>query len=236
MIQAVLTIDDMPSPNTPAIVNFLKEKNIMPVFFSVGQLIEKYYEEAVYALKNGMLIGNHSYSHPFFSKLTLQECIEEIEKTEEILEQLYKDAGVERKYKLFRFPYIDKGGVHKDNLQNYLREHGYCKINDTEITSGMYDTLGWKQDMDVCFTYDFEEYTMQLKEGVHFEDILEKMNHKNPVTDISLLEHNSKQIVLLHDHEETEKIMPAYYEKLVNYAINRGVHFVNAEFTKWLGE
>lgn len=81
-----------------------------------------------------MIIGNHSYSHPQFSELSFEDGIKEIEKCEEILNKLYRDAGVERKYRPFRFPYGDKGGVHKDEYQEYFKSHGFSKLNDTEIS------------------------------------------------------------------------------------------------------
>ena len=61
--------------------------------------------------KKGMIIGNHSYFNHMFSTLSIESCIEEIEKCESIIEKLYIDAGVVRKYKPLRFPYGDKGGV-----------------------------------------------------------------------------------------------------------------------------
>ncbi|MDD6473305.1 MAG: polysaccharide deacetylase family protein, partial [Bacteroidales bacterium] len=96
MSTAILTIDDIASGNTPAIVDYLNSRRITAVMFAVGVNVEKFYEEAIYALRNGMIVGNHSYSHPAFSKLTLEEAIADIERNEEVLNQLYRDAGVER--------------------------------------------------------------------------------------------------------------------------------------------
>ena len=89
MNTALLTIDDFSSKNTPAIVDYLKEKKIKVIFFAEGQRVEQNYEEAKYAIKNGMIVGNHSYSHPAFSSISVEEGIAEIEKCEEILNKLY---------------------------------------------------------------------------------------------------------------------------------------------------
>ena len=94
MNSALLTIDDFSSKNTPEIVDYLNEKGIKAIFFATGQNVEQYYEEALYAVKNGMVVGNHSYSHPAFSTLSVEECIREMEKCENILAQLYQDAGM----------------------------------------------------------------------------------------------------------------------------------------------
>lgn len=70
MSKAYLTIDDVTTENTPNIIDYLSDKGITPILFSVGQLIERHWNEAIYALKKGAIIGNHSYSHPHFSELT----------------------------------------------------------------------------------------------------------------------------------------------------------------------
>ena len=134
MNSALLTIDDIASKNTPAIVDYLNEKRIKAILFATGQNVERYYEEALYAVKNGMIVGNHSYSHPAFSSLSMKECMEEIEKCEIVLERLYKDSGVERVFRPFRFPYGNKGGDNKNALQKYLKEKGFQKVDDTHIT------------------------------------------------------------------------------------------------------
>ena len=60
MIHAILTIDDIASGNTPAIVDYLNEKGITALMFAVGENVERYYDNAVYALQHGMIVGNHS--------------------------------------------------------------------------------------------------------------------------------------------------------------------------------
>ena len=133
MTSGILTIDDISSKNTPAIVDYLKENGIRAVMFAEGDKVERFWEEAVYALQNGMLVGNHSYSHPHFSSLSAEEGIREIERNEAVLDRLYKAAGVERKYRPFRFPYGDKGGENKELLQKYLKEHHVFKRPDGRI-------------------------------------------------------------------------------------------------------
>ena len=103
MVKALLTIDDIASKNTVAIVDYLNKNKIPAIMFAWGENIEKHYENAIYALKNGMIVGNHSYSHPAFSKLSFEQAVEEIEKNELVLDKLYKDAGVERRFRPFRF-------------------------------------------------------------------------------------------------------------------------------------
>ena len=69
MIRALLTIDDIPSDNTCAIVDYLNEAGIQAVMLVVGEKAEKNPEPAVYAVRHGMIVENHSYSHQHFSEL-----------------------------------------------------------------------------------------------------------------------------------------------------------------------
>jgi len=161
MNRAFLTIDDFSSKNTPAIVDYLKEKKINAIFFAIGQKVERFYGEALYAVKNGMIVGNHSYSHPAFSTLTMKECVDEIEKCEKVLEKLYKDSGVERIYKPFRFPYGDKGGNNKNMLQKYFQEIEFHKVDDTNIAYHWWKENNLNTDIDTFLTFDFEEYVIR---------------------------------------------------------------------------
>ena len=58
MNTALLTIDDFASKNTPAMVDYFKKKGIKPIFFATGANVERFYDEAKYAVKNGMPVGN----------------------------------------------------------------------------------------------------------------------------------------------------------------------------------
>ena len=63
--------------------------------------LEKDPEPVIEAIQQGFIIGNHSYSHPNFSKISTSKCIEEIDRTDQIIDDLYKQASVERPIKLF---------------------------------------------------------------------------------------------------------------------------------------
>ena len=95
MKQVVLTIDDIPQKITPKMIDYLTENGIPAVMFAVGEKIEEGMDTLVYALQKGIIIGNHSFTHPAFSSLSFEECVEEIEKTDLLLEKAYKLAGVQ---------------------------------------------------------------------------------------------------------------------------------------------
>lgn len=231
MSSGILTIDDVASKNTPAIVDYLKEKGIAPVMFAEGKKTEEHYEEAIYALQAGVIIGNHSYSHPAFSALSLEQGIEEIEKCEAVLNRLYRDAGVERVYRPFRFPYGDKGGENAAKLQEYLREKGFHKLADTQITYPWWRQNGNDRNVDTFWTFDFEEYRLQSDADFTIDDIWRKMHNPAPKYGEALFGEGNHHIILLHAHDETEALVPEYYKLFMEHALENGLTFEKPAFT-----
>lgn len=230
MNSGILTIDDMASENTPKIVDYLKQKGIKPILFSVGANVERYYDEAVYAVKNGMVVGNHSYSHPAFSSLSLHDCIDEIEKCERVLDRLYRDSGVERIYRPFRFPYGDKGGENKETLQSYLRENGFHKVADTQIPYPWWKENRLNTDIDTFWTFDFEEYVIRPGSGYTKDFVWNKMHDEHPSSGAVLFAEGHRHLLLMHDHAETEQMLPGYYRLFVEHLLENGFVFEEPVF------
>ena len=69
---AYLIIDDGPSKDMKKKVDFLVSKKIPAIWFCRGDYLEKRPEAAVYAIKKGHIIGNHSAinNKRFISHLT----------------------------------------------------------------------------------------------------------------------------------------------------------------------
>lgn len=230
MNTALLTIDDFASRNTPALVDYLTEKGIRPILFGWGEMIEKHYNEALYAVKKGFIVGNHSYSHPHFSELTTQQAIEEVEKCEAVLNKLYCDAGVERTWRPFRFPYGDKGGNNKDALQQYFREHGFHKVDDRHIPYTWWKESACYKDIDTFWTFDFEEYRLAWNDGFTYASIQAKMQNPAPVQGAALYGENQRNILLLHDHAETDAVLPGYYRLFIEDMLKNGIVFDEPRF------
>ena len=100
------------------ILDLLDENNVKATFFIMGKWViypEGNREKLVEIYKRGHEIGNHSYVHPDFKNIGKDRMIEEVKKTEEIIE---KEVGV--KTNLFRFPsgsYSQEGLSIIDGLQ-----------------------------------------------------------------------------------------------------------------------
>lgn len=232
MIHAILTIDDIASANTPAIVDYLNEKGITALMFAVGENVERYYDNAVYALQHGMIVGNHSYSHPAFSEITMEEAEGEIAKNEALLDRLYKDAGVERKYRPFRFPYGNRGGENAAALQKYFRENGFDKLKDTQIPYAFWKEQGLDRNIDTLWTFDFAEYRIRPESGFTVEDVWKRINDKTPAEGGALLVDPGSHILLLHAHDETDAMVPGYYRLFIDYLLEKGVVFDMPEFMR----
>ena len=230
MIHAVLTIDDIPSKNTRDIIDYLVSKKIQVIMFAVGSWGEEFRANAVYALQQGMIVGNHSFTHPHFSELSKEECIEEIEKNEEFLDQLYKDAGVERRFRPFRFPYGDKGGENKEFLQNYLKDRKFNKVKDTDIDFPEWKEMGLDKDIDTLWTYDFREYQIRKGSGFTMDDAMTLIDTPLAPYKPLLEEDNRHHLLLLHAHDETEELVPGYYKTFIGKLLDGGVVFDRPEF------
>ena len=230
MIKALLTIDDLASGNTPALLDYLRGKGITPLLFGIGAALEENRKEAEYALQCGFIIGNHSYSHPHFSELSMGEAVREIERCEEVLDKLYRDCGVERKYRPFRFPYGDKGGENKEALQVYLREKGFDKVDDTKLTYSFWDAKGYRKDIDTYWSFDIEEYRIRKGSDFTLESVMEKIHDPAPEEGAVMLAEGNSHIILFHAHDETDEMVPKYYEKIIGHLLECGVKFEGPAF------
>jgi peptidoglycan/xylan/chitin deacetylase (PgdA/CDA1 family) len=99
--KVALTFDDVPDPRfTPAVLDVLRTKKVCATFFVVGTRIVKNPAIVRRIHQEGHVVGNHSYSHPDFSKLTLSKMQEQIIRAEKAINRV-----VGFKPKLVRPPY-----------------------------------------------------------------------------------------------------------------------------------
>ena len=199
-----LTIDDGPSADMTAKVEYLAACSMPAVFFCVGEQLEKRPDHAIRAIQRGFVIGNHSTTHPRFSETPLEECCREIAATDRIIDGLYRTAETVRAVKWFRFPFGDKGDLkrglvfsakppdrsRKDYLQSFLRELGYDQPAFPGVTYPFYHEAELLDDVDWHWTYDVMEYaTFQPRSILHprslfgprtLSDVLARMDERRP--------------------------------------------------------
>ncbi|AOZ91064.1 polysaccharide deacetylase family protein [Paenibacillus crassostreae] len=125
-----LTFDDVPDPRfTPAILDILSKYHVPATFFIGGKRAKDYPELTRRIHREGHAIGNHSYDHPLFTKITLAQFQSQILTTEQII---YDTVGV--RPSLIRPPY---GEISEAQLK-WAKQQGY------KIVNWNVDSLDWK--------------------------------------------------------------------------------------------
>lgn len=85
-----LTFDDGPDGKyTPEILDVLKEYNVKATFFLLGQNMEHNPEMTRRIVDEGHAVGNHSYSHPDFRYLKVEDAHQkQVIKTQQVFEDI----------------------------------------------------------------------------------------------------------------------------------------------------
>jgi len=196
---AWLTIDDAPTEDLRLRVDELNARGIRAIWFCLGELLEKYPEEAAYAVRSGHILGNHSYNHPAFSQLSLDEAKDQIERTERLLDGIYARAGVPRPVKLFRFPFLDDGGDGKrEALQALLRDAGIEHAGFPGVTYDWWRREGHHERIDVGCTFDTWDWKLQGGKEL-LPELLARMDEREPEHGRGLNEApGSNEVVMMH--------------------------------------
>ena len=96
-----LTFDDGPCANTEQLLDGLAKRGAKATFFVQGVKAEQNEELIRRMLDEGHQVGNHSYDHPNLSSIPLEEAVEQLVRTDEILNEI---TGLDGEYP-YRAPY-----------------------------------------------------------------------------------------------------------------------------------
>lgn len=223
---AYLTIDDSPSVHMPERIRFLAERGIRALWFCRGDYLEARPEAAILALRSGQILGNHSYDHAYFSKLTLAQAADQIDRTDAILDRLHVEAGVPRTLKVFRFPYEDRIGApeHHAALQTMLRERGFALPTLEGVLDPRFLQHLVENDASLFWTYDAEDWTLPAPDAPEAEAKLQavcaRMDRDDPKAGCDLRGPGA-EVVVLHDHSHTGSLWP----RVVQGLLDRGLEF-----------
>lgn len=126
-----LTFDDGPHPvHTPALLDWLKANHIRATFFVLGRNVQRYPDLTRRIVQEGHQIGNHSWSHANFGKLSDAKARSEIRRTHDLI---VKTCG--RAPTTFRPPY----GILNQRQRAWVqKEFGY------QVVLWDIDTEDWK--------------------------------------------------------------------------------------------
>jgi len=168
-------------------------------------------------LAAGYELGNHTYSHPSYHRVSYKKFTEDILKGEKVCRELTKNYGTE--YQYFRHPFLHIGLTPEkhDSLKVFLIDHGYVEApvsidNDDYIFAYAYSKAMVKQDVELMnrIGHDYIDYMEQKL--IYFEAQSEK-----------LLGRNIKHILLLHSNA----INADYLDKLAERYKKLGYSFIS---------
>lgn len=122
-----------------SILETLQKNNVKITFFMVGDWIEKFPEAVKKIHEAGHEIASHSDTHPHVNNLSYEENIEEIEKSNDKIENI---TG--KRTKIYRAPY----GEYNDTVIKAAQDKGYFCIQwnlDTLDYTGLTGEDMWKR-------------------------------------------------------------------------------------------
>jgi peptidoglycan/xylan/chitin deacetylase (PgdA/CDA1 family) len=176
-LEIAITIDDLPvhAPYPPGLtpnqvnaqmIAALRSAGVPAIGFVNGVGVEQH-PETIVALRTwrsaGFVLGNHTWTHPHLSEISVAEFEKELTKGEPLLESL--DGSTD--WRWFRYPFLDEG---KDQAQriadrHVLQRHGYkvadvtMSFSDWQFTSAYARCMGARNSAAVA---ELEHLYMQM--------------------------------------------------------------------------
>jgi peptidoglycan/xylan/chitin deacetylase (PgdA/CDA1 family) len=154
-----LTFDDGPSRQTAALLDALREAGLRATMFNQGNHAAERPDLVRAQVAAGMWIANHSYSHPYMTRLDPAEMESEISRTQQALAAA--GGGTPR---LFRPPYGDSN----ETLAAVVVKAGLAEIHwdvDTEdwddaSADAIVEAVGRLTDGQVVLMHDWPPSTL----------------------------------------------------------------------------
>lgn len=136
---------------TEKVLDVLKKHKVKATFFITGHYIESATDLTKRMVKEGHLIGNHSWSHPDFARTSNQQIKHELEK----LEARVKEVTGQKKTEFIRTP---RGTFSEESLK-YTNSLGYRNA----FWSVAY--VDWKPESQKGADYAYENIMSQIHPG-----------------------------------------------------------------------
>lgn len=130
-----LTFDDgFEKEASIAMLNTLRDKQVQATFFLKGNWIIEHKDIVDQIIQDGHELGNHTYNHPHFTRITTAKANDEIDSQANLLQEQHAYSPKP----LFRFPYGDRNPA----MLQRANDHGYLSVL-WDI-----DTMDWLHDSD----------------------------------------------------------------------------------------
>ena len=170
-------------------------------------------------LTAGYELGNHTYSHPSYHRVSYMKFTRDILKGEKVCKELTKTFGTE--YKYFRHPFLHVGLTPEkhDSLQAFLGDHGYIEApvsidNDDYMFAYAYSKAMSNMDKELMHKIGSDYLNYMEQKLIYFETQSEK-----------LVGRNIKHILLLH----ANAINADYLDELAERYQKHGYSFISME-------
>lgn len=233
-----VTVDDLPYVQngegdwltrartaTAKILNTLKKHKVPAIgFVNERQLEDPQNRNARIDLlrdwvKYGMVLGNHTYSHPDFNQLTVEQFQEEITKGEVVTRELMKSR---RPYQLyFRHPQTHTGDTveKKEAIERFLAGRGY------KVTPHTIENSDWLFNVPYALAVQKgdEETARRLREA-YLELTMTATEFAENVSP-KIFGREIPQILLIHTNDITADCLDEVLQKLAA----RGYKFVTLD-------
>jgi peptidoglycan-N-acetylglucosamine deacetylase len=213
-LEIAITIDDLPvhAPYPPGLTpNQVNDRMIsalaaahVPAIGFVNGVGTEQHPETIQALRDwraaGFVLGNHTWTHPHLSQISVAQFDAELSKGEPLLEKLDGNAD----WRWFRYPFLDEG---KDEAQRVadrqvLARHGYkvadvtMSFSDWQFTPAYARCMGARNRAAVA---ELERLYMEMaKENI---GVARETGHKLYGRDIPY-------VLLMHDSAMSAHMMP----------------------------
>ncbi len=161
-----LTFDDGPSKYTDRLLDCLQKYNVKATFFMVGSCVGRYPDAVKRMAEFGCELGNHSYDHPFLSRLSQSARKSQISRTSEAIKNACGQYPT-----LVRLPYGD--GAFSNSVLSGL---GYPSIYWSVDTKDYMHTgspqytvnavLSHVRDGDIVLLHDLHRSTVIAAESI----------------------------------------------------------------------
>lgn len=204
-----LTYDDAPlgqgpiftgQQRTDAFIQQLKQSDSGPVtiFVTTQGMDDPSGAERVKAYADaGHLIANHSDTHPWASRIPIDDYIADIDAAEAKLE------GLPNRRPWYRFPYLDEGGYGDENKDKARRDIYRRALADRGLMSGYVtiDTYDWHLDsVWRKAVRDNKTTNMTALSKVYVDMVLDAANHYDRMSR-DVLGRSAAQVLLLHEND-----------------------------------
>ena len=192
--EIVITFDDGPlPPHTDKILETLAAQCVKATYFMVGKMAAAYPEAVRRVAAAGHTVGTHSWSHPWFNRMSFDKARDEIDRGFSSVQSALGDDHKVAPF--FRFP----GLLHRADSEAYLAERGimvwsvdfhgddwHHRISPQEIVKRVMTRLAANHNRGVLLLHDIHGRTAaalptllsQLKEQGY------KVVHVVPATEI----------------------------------------------------